>query len=263
MIEGKEFYSVKKKHATEFKKYLSDYADTGNYIKNFFSEEERIEAFNLNRVPTPDILGRKSSIHKVTDFKFSSHLHNKIIPKLFPEEDSDNFAIDGMCLLDLFEPTKPHIDGYYPVTENYYIIKICIIPVAFETEQEKVDDIETTFITFEQHYNEYVRGGIEVDQAMERGTLPDTWHDMYGNILPEHNNSFIPEDSPKEDFRHVVYQFDGKMQYGLTIQNKYDMKLGDLATINPYQMHMTKDYALSPIDGKWVFRFSILRKRYE
>ena len=251
--------------SNEYKKYLFDYADEGNYIEDFLSAEERIESYNLTRVSEKDILGRSPSIHKVFDNRFNKKLHSKVIPQLYPKENPDNFRIDGMCLLDLTWPTKPHIDGYYPEQGNYYIIKICITPIAFDIDDSvlSVEVIKTTFITFNQHYNEYVHGGIEVDQAMERGTLPDTWHDMYGNILPEHSNSFIPKDSPKDDFRHVVYQFDGKMQYGLDIQNKFDMKLGDMATINPYQMHMTKDYALSPINGKWVFRFSILRKKYE
>ena len=248
---------------TKSRKHLFEYSDKNYHFENFLSEEERYDIFNLQKLPQGDTQGRYPSIFKVQSAKYEELLERRLVSLMFPDEDPSIFTIkNSLSLLNLEQPTKPHVDGNYPHENRFYIIKSCVALLAFDTEEDDVDDLTTSLITFKQHLNEYKRGGMELDYCFEHNTVPKFWEDFKGNRLENHKNSFIPKGEEK-DYQHVTFTHEGQMQYGLDIDKEIVMHLGDLATFNPYQMHMTKGYDELIPGGKWALRIILYKRIHE
>lgn len=227
-------------------------------ISNFFNEDERLFLWTQPRTPQVDFLGREPTIFKLNSQRVHNFLENKLRR---PHLKYHNFIIDNICLLKLNKPTKPHIDGHYPIAERYgkkyCVTKTVITPIAFDTELENPESLTTSVITFKQHYNYYVDGGLEFDRLFAQKNFYGDYNfeDSKNNLLDKHNNPFIPDDRDDE-FSHITHQFDGALKYGIDIEEEIDMKLGDIFAFNPYQLHCTKNYT-KDFSSKWVLRFLI------
>jgi len=230
-------------------------------INNFLNQDERFFIWNVPRQAYEDFHGREPSIFQIRTPQILAFLENKLKK---PHLKYHNFIIDNICLLRLDKPTKPHIDGHYPVVERdnkkYCITKTCIIPIAFDTNLKNSEDIETSVVTFKQHYNHYVNGGLEFDilYSKNKKYTDFDFEDSNNNILKKHENSFITDENI-DMFAHIADQYKGVLTYGIDIENIYKMNIGTLITMNPYQMHCTTNYNKT-FSSKWVLRFLICEK---
>jgi len=133
-------------------------------VENFLNEEERFFIWNQPRISQTDIHGREPTIFKLQTPQITNFFEKKLRR---PYLKYHNFIVDNICLLKLEKPTKPHIDGHYPVAERYgkkyCATKTLIMPIAFETELNDSEKIETSLVTFKQHYNHFINGGLEFD----------------------------------------------------------------------------------------------------
>lgn len=226
-------------------------------IDEFLNEEERFYVWNEPREPIPDCLGRPSSIQMYTSKKINLFLEDKLRRYL----KKHTFVVDNVSLLRLNEPTKPHIDGHFPYIDRYSkkfcVSKVFAIPIAFDTELDDAEKIVTRIITFKQHYNYFRTGGYEFENLYKNNKFYKDFEfeDEQNNILEKHNNSWIPEEYKNtEYFKHVQFQFNGDLSRGLDIEKIHTMKLGDLTSFNPYQVHCTFNY-LNDFKTKYVLRF--------
>lgn len=226
-------------------------------IDEFLNEEERFYVWNEPKEPIPDCLGRASSIQMYTSKKINLFLEDKLRKFL----KKNKFVVDNVSLLRLSAPTKPHIDGHFPYIDRYSkkfcVSKVFAVPIAFDTELEDAEKIVTRVITFKQHYNYFRAGGYEFENLYKNNKFYKDFEfeDEQNNILEKHNNSWIPEEYKNtEYFKHIQFQFNGDLSRGLDIQKIHAMKLGDLASFNPYQIHCTFNY-LNDFTTKYVLRF--------
>lgn len=228
------------------------------YLDDFLTEKELLTIWTLPRLSENDIHGRKSTIHRITVPQAKTFLENKLREKFIVLEKKD-FIVEQLCLLDIAEPTKPHMDGHYPFYEKnkktYCISKVCVIPIAFDTDLESTSTLTTKMLTFKQHYNHYVYGGLEFDLLFDLGKSYEDYEfeDEHNNIIPHHKKSFI--NNNESLYQHITWGHAGKLQYGLDIDKIHEMKQGSLASMNPNQIHCTEGY--SNMNGKFVLRFCI------
>ena len=248
-----------------YRNFLKDKSHKINlYMDNFLNAEEMISIWETPRAVEGDIHGRDDTIFKLTIppiKKFLSYKLKKQFPQIFANKD---FIVENIVLLNLLQPTKPHIDGHYPFftyqNKKYCMTKVCVSPIVFDTELDEVHSIETKLITFKQHYNYYIYGGLEFELLLQEGkTYKDfDFENQFNEPLPKHKNSFIPIDD-KDLWQHVTYPTTAELQYGLDIDTVYTMHQGSIATINPNQIHCTEGYN-KDYSAKWVLRFCICER---
>lgn len=241
-----------------YRNFLSKHSCLINLnIKNFLNEEDRLFIWEQPRVGRNDIHGRETTIFEITTPRTHNFLEKKLRETALKHH---NFIVDTISLLKLTHPTKPHIDGHTPLClrygRRYCISKAAVVPIAFDTETNDIENIRTSFVTFKQHYNYHIDGGLEFDRLFLKNKFYSnyTLEDEKNNKIQSHTKSFINEEN-MDDFRHIAFQYNGMLGKGLDIDKIYDMKLGDLGTSNPYQIHCTKNY--NNFNAKWVLRFLI------
>jgi len=229
--------------------------------KGFLSVDEMIKLWSL--VPghiEDDIKGRMGTLRLFTNRKIINEIKKKLLD-FYLQQFPIPILIDNVNICYIPNPTRPHIDGHYPFYPNddrqYCVIKICIVPIAFDTEEKSTQQLTTDLITFKEHYN-YRYGGYEFQEDFNNTTNYNLYKffDCDFNVLPQ---TAIPWIDSKNDWNHIL-AIPG-MEKALHVDKVYKMNLGDLVTINPYQIHCTGDY--QNFTSKYVLRFLICGKMYE
>lgn len=242
------------------KKYLLEYSNKININqKYFFSIEDLLEIWQtMPKNCENDLKGRFPTLRLYDNQKVITKLKKKLIENYeFPLP----IHIDNCNVCFIPEPTRPHIDGHFPFYPNdereYCVLKIGVIPLAFDTEEMTTDSVYSTLITFKEHY-QYCYGGIEFQEDFYGKTNYDNFafFDKSFNLLPKNTDPWIDNTS---EWQHIL-AIPG-MEKGLHIEDSFEMQVGDLVTFNPYQIHCTKGY--SKLTSKYVFRFLICGKLNE
>lgn len=249
-----------------YQTFIKTYSDLYCFnAKNFFTLQDLITIWKEknNSRPMNDIRGRTPTLFgvetSVTKPLIIDTMKEKF-KKIWDEEDLDICNI-SLCYLE--KPTLPHIDGHYPFyvlgQRNYCIIKICIIPIAFDTVEEDTINLTTGVVTFKQHYHKYTQGGYEFDYIFQNDK---TYHNFsfessIGNKILHHQECFI-NDSNKHQFTHMQIEKKLPLAYGLDIDNIDNLCLGDITSMNPFQIHCTTDY--HKFTDKWILRFIVVKK---
>jgi hypothetical protein len=250
-------HNISKNDINLHKKYLLEYSNKINiFQKSFLSSKELLEIWQtMPKNCENDIKGRFPTLRLYNNQKLIENLKKKLLDYYkFPL----TIHIDNCNVCFIPEPTRPHIDGHFPFYPNdereFCVLKIGVIPLAFDTEELSTDTISSTLITFKEHY-EYSYGGVEFQEDFYGKTNYDNFDffDKFFNALPKNTDPWIGDD---DSWNHIL-AIPG-METGLHIENIYQMQLGDLVTFNPYQAHCTQGY--SKITSKYVFRFLICGK---
>ena len=257
-----QYRTIKKSDELLYFSYLKKYSNLIHINhKEFLSVDEIIKLWSL--IPgyiENDIKGRMATLRVFTDRKIIDDIKKKLLD-FYLEQFPMPILIDNVNICHIPNPTRPHIDGHYPFYPNddrqYCVTKICIIPIAFDTEEKSTEQLTTDFITFKEHYN-YRYGGYEFQEDFNYTTNYKHFNffDFDFNIISRNPNRWIDD---KNDWGHIL-AIPG-MEKSLHIDRVYKMSLGDLVTINPYQIHCTGAY--QGFTSKYVLRFLICCKLYE
>lgn len=250
----------------KYSSFIKKHSDLYSFkAKNFFNLQDLLAIWKEknNATPMDDIRGRPATLFGVeTSITKPLIIDNmkKKFKKIFDPEDLDICNI-SLCYLE--RPTLPHIDGHYPFyvlgEENYCMIKICIVPIAFDTTEQDTANLTTSVVTFKQHYHRYTQGGIEFDHLFKKNKKYDnfSFESSNGNKILRHQQSFI-NDSNKHQFKHMQTELNLPLTYGLDIENIDTLHLGDITSMNPFQIHCTTDY--DKFIYKWILRFVVVKK---
>lgn len=218
------------------------------FIENLFKHKAK---------PLEDNKGRESSIFKLPKLDYEEAYLKRKFEQIF----NKSLLVSGLSLLRLNEPTKPHVDGLPPTSiiydsygkkKKYKFLKVGIILLAFDTDYD-VENLSTDIILFKNHL-EFIPGGLELEHHVKSGmsNLDIPWRDYNGKLLDQSPQNFTDDE---ENFPHVFVTHK-KLAEGITIDKKYNMKIGDMVCFNPYQLHCTKRF--QNFESKILCRFQIL-----
>lgn len=257
-----QHHNISQRDEALYFSYLKKYSNL-IYInhKDFLSVDEMIKLWSL--IPghmEDDSKGRIATIRVFKDRKIIDDIKKKLLD-FYLEQFPIPILIDNLNICFIPTPTRPHIDGHTPFYPNkdreYCVLKICIVPIAFDTEEKSTQHLTTNLVTFKEHYF-YRYGGYEFQEDFSGTTNYKHFNffDSNFNNISQNPNTWIDDIN---DWEHIL-AIPG-MEKSLHIDKIYKMNLGDLVTINPYQVHCTSGYR--NFTSKYVLRFLICGKMYE
>ena len=90
--------------------------------------------------------------------------------------------------------------------------------------------------------------------------VPTKWrHFTTGkNTLTQEKSKRIIDRVTKNLFNHMLTEPNLPLTYGLDIDKIDTLRLGDMTSMNPFQIHCTTDY--DKFNHKWILRFLITKK---
>lgn len=226
-------------------RFISSYESKYNLsIQEFLTESDRKEIIGLK------LIRGKNHIFDFATNDIKTFLEKKV--KKYLHED---LLVSHTCILKLINPAPPHIDGHFPFyvhyNKIYCIIKVFIVPLAFDTDLDATA-IETGIVTFKQHYCKPRAAGYEFLNLFLQDNLAFenfSFVDQSNLPLTKHSNFY----ADKSIFKYLNSE---KIKQGLDIDRISYLKLGDLSTLNPYQVHCSTDFE-DKFSSKYVLRFAI------
>ena len=228
-------------------RFISSYESQYNLsIKEFLTEADRKEVISEKLNPG------KNNIFFFATTDIQTFLEKKL--KAYLNED---LLVSHTCILKLTNPAPPHIDGHFPfhvyMNKMHCIVKVFIVPLAFDTEHDATE-IKTGIVTFKQHYYRPRAAGYEFAHLLQQeNTTFETFSfvDKFNLPLPNHANFYA-------DASIFKYFDSEKIKQGLDVDKISYLKLGDLETLNPYQVHCSTDFE-NKFSCKYILRFAILK----
>ena len=250
----------------KYSKFIKKYSNLYCFnVKNFFSIQDLLVIWKEKDAARPmsDIRGRPPTLFGVETSIIKTLIIDNMKTKFKKVFENEDLNICNISLCYLERPTLPHIDGHYPFyilgKKNYCMIKICIVPIAFDTTEEDTSNLTTSVATFKQHYHKYTQGGYEFDHLFKKNKKYNnfSFESSNGNKILHHQKSFINA-SNKNLFNHMLTEPNLPLTYGLDIDKIDTLRLGDITSMNPFQIHCTTDY--HKFNHKWILRFLITKK---
>lgn len=228
-------------------RFISSYESKYNLsIQEFLTESDREEIIGLKLIK-----GKKNNI-----FNFAINDINTFLEKKLKNYLNEDLLVSHTCILKLTNPAPPHIDGHFPFSVHnnkiYCIIKVFIVPLAFDTDLDATA-IETGIVAFKQHYCKPRAAGYEFFHLLQENITFEYFSFVDKSNLPltKHSNFY----ADKNIFKYLNSE---KIKQGLDIDRISYLKLGDLSTLNPYQVHCSTDFE-DKFSVKYVLRFAILK----